>query len=126
MPSAAARGTLSAATLLVLSGSAHAQFFQAARPFSLGGPAIGVRAGAGLAADANGDGHLAGVGADDGQTALVILRGEGTGGVGLPPRTPAPTAPSALGAADFNGDGRLDLAVAGFGSSTASLFLGDG
>jgi uncharacterized repeat protein (TIGR01451 family) len=56
----------------------------------------------------------------------VILLGDGAGSFGLPLRSPAPTAPSGIGAADWNGDGRMDLAVVGFGSASLSLLLGDG
>jgi hypothetical protein len=39
---------------------------------------------------------------------------------------PASAAPSALTAADFNNDGRLDLAVANSGANTVSILLGNG
>src|SRR5205807_972548 len=38
---------------------------------------------------------------------------------------PAGTSPQAVVTADFNGDGRLDLAVANYGSNTISVLLGN-
>jgi hypothetical protein len=43
----------------------------------------------------------------------------------IPVGTPAGTSPSALIAADFNGDGILDLAVTNFGDDNVNILLGD-
>ena len=67
---------------------------------------------------------------------ISILKGDGSGGfIALPPPPlplPPPLKPAtgngpvALVAADFNGDGKLDLAVANSTDGTISVFLGNG
>ena len=67
---------------------------------------------------------------------VMILLGNGNGTFGAPLTIPVGTAPVAIVAADFNNDGKLDLAVlnsailvynnVGFGSVTFFLGNGDG
>ena len=38
----------------------------------------------------------------------------------------AESAPTSVAVGDFNGDGKLDLAVANYGSSNVSILLGNG
>ncbi len=59
---------------------------------------------------------------------MSVLVGTGTGGFTVAPGSPIAvgTQPSSVVAADFNGDGKTDLAVANFGSNNVSLLLGNG
>jgi len=82
-------------------------------------------------ADFNGDGKMdlaasnAGVDADPGNTVSILLgNGDGT----FQPKTDFRVGfqPFDLTAADFDEDGRMDLATANFGSGTASVLIGRG
>src|SRR5262249_28203151 len=80
--------------------------------------------------DFNGDTFpdLAILGAGAGNNLLILL-GNGTGGVTIADSSPvaAGNTPSTMLAADFNGDGYLDLAVTTVGGTNNLLiFLGDG
>jgi len=92
---------------------------------------VGLWASSIVVADFNGDGYLdlavanAGYASDPGHTVSVLLgRGDGTFrpdveyDVGYQPR--------AIVAADFNGDGKIDLATANWADGTASVLLGKG
>jgi hypothetical protein len=85
-----------------------------------------------VAADFNGDGKLDLAVADSGVSqgndpgSIVILLGNGDGSFQAPARYSAGTSPVSLVAADFNGDGKLDLAVANAQSSSVSILLGIG
>jgi uncharacterized repeat protein (TIGR01451 family) len=59
---------------------------------------------------------------------VSVLLGDGAGGLTPAPGSPfaAGTNPLSLSIADFNGDGRPDLAVANFGDSSLTMLLGDG
>jgi hypothetical protein len=90
-----------------------------------------------VAADFNGDGNLdlaVSAGGDDhtGQGVSILL-GKGDGAFQRPVRIAAGNAPWYLAVADFNGDGKLDLAVADYDSpagpgpdNAISLLLGNG
>ncbi len=81
--------------------------------------------------DFNGDGRLDVAYALHNPTGVAVTLGDGQGGYGVPLVSQVATSTSstaeALVAADFNGDGRLDLALADFATGPAVyLGLGDG
>jgi len=79
--------------------------------------------------DFNGDGILdlavANYEGNEGNSVSILL-GDGAGNFKLASSLATGSYPSSVALADFNGDGKLDLAVANFTSSTVSVFLGDG
>jgi hypothetical protein len=78
--------------------------------------------------DLNGDGKLDLAVANFGSNNLTVLLGNGSGGFTPAPGSPfaAGTQPSSLAAADFNGDGHLDLAVASLNGNAVRVLVGDG
>ncbi|HYL10798.1 MAG TPA: FG-GAP-like repeat-containing protein [Candidatus Acidoferrales bacterium] len=108
----------------VLLGNGNGTFTEAAgSPF-----AVGVAPVALTTTDFDGDGHLdlAIANSGDNTASIFLGRGDGTfvGATGSPLATG--TAPFAVASADFNVDGRADLAVANSGDNTVSIFLGIG
>src|SRR5262249_54442341 len=57
---------------------------------------------------------------------VSLLPGSGTGTFGAAVTTSAGTAARPAAAGDFNGDGKLDLALASRADNTAAVFLGTG
>ena len=80
--------------------------------------------------DFNGDGAkdiaVANFFYDDNGDNVSILLGNGAGRFTRAPELYAGTNPSSIVAADFNGDGRVDLAVVNTASYDVSIFLGNG
>jgi hypothetical protein len=79
--------------------------------------------------DFNGDGKLDLAVGNALSDNISILLGDGAGGFGAAPGSPIPVGVEPLGSvgvADFNGDHKLDFAVANFGSNNVSIMLGDG
>jgi hypothetical protein len=88
-----------------------------------------------VAADFNADGivDLAVANSEQFQTSppfksgsISILLGNGDGSFGPPSFFSAGTFPIAITAADFNGDGKLDLAAANFGGTSLAVLMGNG
>jgi hypothetical protein len=78
--------------------------------------------------DLNGKGDLDLIVANFTDSTLYLYQGNGDGTFQNPNviQLPKGYAPAAIAAADFNGDGHLDLAVADEGNATVSIFLGNG
>ena len=78
--------------------------------------------------DVNGDGKLDLAVANLSSNNVTILLGNGAGGFGPAAGSPVAvgTQPASIAVGDVNGDGRLDLAVANFGSNNVTILLGNG
>jgi len=84
---------------------------------------VGKTAAAVVSGDFSGDGVADLVAAD--LDAVAVFTGRGDGGFTPGARAPA-ARPTALAAADLNGDGKLDVAVANGSAGTVGILLGDG
>src|ERR1700674_1283537 len=110
----------------VLLGDGKGHFFAApGSPFPVGHLPNDIAIG-----DFNGDGHLD-LAIPNHQTPYVtILLGDGKGGFRPAPYSPFSTQsrphPHGIVAADFNGDGKLDVVTDSWGDNRVLLLLGDG
>jgi FG-GAP-like repeat/FG-GAP repeat len=89
---------------------------------------VGVQPFALVAGDFNADGKLDLAVTNSGGQTVTILLGNGDGTFAPAPGSP-PTVglgPSALGLGDFNGDGKLDLAVGDLSDGAVTILLGNG
>jgi uncharacterized protein (TIGR03437 family) len=108
-------------TVTVLLNNGSGGFTQApASPFPVGDQPVSVAVG-----DFNGDGNLDLVIANSGSNNVTELYGNGKGGFTEAPGSPfnVGTDPEFVAVADFNGDGKPDLAVANADDSTVSILL---
>jgi hypothetical protein len=97
--------------------------------FALGAsPAAGSMPFAVATGDFNGDGILDLAVANYGgpPSTVSILLGDGTGNFTAASSPAVGSNPTSVAVGDFNGDGKLDLAVANAESNTVSILLGDG
>ncbi len=80
------------------------------------------------APDVNGDGIRDLLVVNQTSNNVTVLLGKGDGTFSAAPASPVAvgSTPRGIAVADFNGDGKLDFAVANFGDNTISVFLGDG
>jgi hypothetical protein len=94
---------------------------------ALGSP-FGSAAGSVAVGDFNGDGKLDLAVANVAGNNVTVWLGNGSGGFTVSAGSPFPTgnSPSSIAVADFNGDGRLDLAVANALSNDVTILLGMG
>jgi hypothetical protein len=94
--------------------------------FNLGGIPVGSSPEFVATGDFNGDGKLDLVTANSDSNNVTMLLGDGTGGFIPAPGSPLPAgnAPFCVVVADFNGDGRADLAIVNFIDGTISILLG--
>jgi hypothetical protein len=80
--------------------------------------------------DFNGDGNLDVAVANHGVKLVTVLLGDGKGGfafaAGSPFTVPSNPHPHGIAAADFNGDGKLDLAVDSWGEDKVLVLFGKG
>ncbi len=111
-------------TVTVLLGKGDGTFSQASgSPISVGSHPRAVAVG-----DFNDDGNLDLAVANGGSNTVTILLGNGDGT--FTPASGSPIAvgtnPGAIAVGDFNGDGKLDLAVANQNDSTLTILLGNG
>ena len=98
-------------------------------PFTVGNSPFAVAVG-----DFNSDGKADLAVANTGDSTVTVLLGTGAGGFTQAPGSPFHVGspfnmgnnPSSIAVADFDGDGKLDLAVADSGSSNVTVLLGNG
>ena len=89
--------------------------------------AVGNQPGDVILGDVNRDGNMDIVTANAGSNDLTVLLGDGAGNFrdSSPYSFPTEMAPHLIAHGDFNGDGRLDLAITGHATNDVAILLGD-
>lgn len=116
--------TGSPSTVAILFGNGDGTVTQApGSPSPVGKTPIAI-----VVADFNGDGKLDIATANWNDNTVTILLGNGDGTFTQAASSPITvgTQPNAIALGDFNGDGKLDLAIANYGSNNVSILLGNG
>ena len=111
-------------SLTVLLGNGGGGFTQAAgSPLSVGATPVAL-----AVADFDGDGKTDVAIANETANTVTIMLGNGSGGFTQAGGSPyiVDTNPISLAVGDFNGDGKVDLAAANYGSNDVSVLLGNG
>jgi hypothetical protein len=113
--------------IVALRGNGDGTFVQS------GAGAVGYGPEAVMAGDLDGDGLDDAVSADSFSIfnsppsfSITVLVGDGRGGFRSTRHYPTAYGPVSGALADFNGDGRLDVAVSAVGSSVVTIYAGDG
>ena len=108
--------------LLALSGAASAQFTAAGSPITVCAFCFPISV---AVADFNGDGKQDLAIADYGGLNLTLLLGQGGGGFIPGPGSPyfSGTNPRSVAVGDFNGDGKLDIAITNQSDGTVTVLL---
>lgn len=110
-------------SITILLGNGDGTFTQAPNP-----PAAATYPGTIAVGDFNGDGNLDLAIVVSQPSAVVVLLGNGDGTFTAAPGSPIPLGFSVSGivAADFNGDGKADLAASDYLGGTVNILLGNG
>lgn len=114
----------SGSTVTILLGNGSAGFTAASgSPFTTGTSPISAASG-----DFNHDGFPDLAIANYGSNNITVLLGNGSGGFTAATNSPfsVGTHPYSIVVADFNADGKVDIATANYGSNNATVLLGDG
>jgi hypothetical protein len=115
----------SSSEVMILLGKGDGTFQAETTTFATGTSPVAIAAG-----DFNGDGKLdlvtANYGVTGGGTTISVLLGNGDGTFQPQVTYNVGNTPYAIAVADFNGDGKLDLAVANVEGDTVSILLGNG
>ena len=114
----------SSANVTILVGNGSGAFSAAAgSPVAVGATPISIATG-----DWNGDGYADLVVANNNSNNVTVLLGNGSGGFSQAAGSPIAvgTKPSFIAIGDWNGDRKIDLAVANASSNTITILLGNG
>lgn len=117
---------LAATTGLIPAAAGQTVTFSSVTSYSTGTSTSPYRT---VVADVNGDGKLDALVANSRSSTLGVLLGDGTGRFTLQANSPSTGTgggPQSLAVADVNGDGKLDVLVANYQTTTLGVLLGNG